>query len=54
LKIDIFNHVFPRSFFDKYIATGGRDIGKRVANVPVGVDLDFRFKVMDEFEGCGR
>jgi uncharacterized protein len=51
LKIDIFNHVFPRRFFDKYIATGGRDIGKRVANVPVGVDLDFRFKVMDEFEG---
>ena len=51
MKIDIFNHVFPRNFFDKYIATGGRDIGKRVANVPVGVDLDFRFKVMDEFEG---
>jgi predicted TIM-barrel fold metal-dependent hydrolase len=51
VKIDIFNHVFPRNFFDKYIATGGRDIGKRVANVPVGVDLDFRFKVMDEFEG---
>ena len=51
MKIDIFNHVFPKSFFDKYIATGGRDIGKRVANVPVGVDLDFRFKVMDEFEG---
>jgi len=51
LKIDIFNHVFPKSFFDKHIATGGRDIGKRVANVPVGVDLDFRFKVMDEFEG---
>ena len=51
MKIDIFNHVFPKSFFDKHIATGGRDIGKRVANVPVGVDLDFRFKVMDEFEG---
>jgi len=53
VKIDIFNHVFPRTFFDKYIAKGGsgKDIGKRVANIPVGVDLDYRFKVMDEFEG---
>jgi predicted TIM-barrel fold metal-dependent hydrolase len=50
VKIDIFNHVFPRSFFDKYIATGAtKDIGKRVANIPVGVDLDWRFRVLDEF-----
>jgi predicted TIM-barrel fold metal-dependent hydrolase len=52
VKIDIFNHVFPRAFFDKYIAKGNtKDIGKRVANIPVGVDLDYRFRVMDEFPG---
>jgi predicted TIM-barrel fold metal-dependent hydrolase len=50
--IDIFNHVFPKPFFDRYIATGavGKDIGKRVANIPVAVDLDQRFRVMDQFE----
>ena len=51
VKIDIFNHVFPKAFFDRYIrgGGGGKDIGKRVANIPVAVDLDYRFRVMDEF-----
>jgi aminocarboxymuconate-semialdehyde decarboxylase len=51
MKIDIFNHVFPKAFFDRYIRGGaaGKDIGKRVAQIPVAVDLDVRFRVMDEF-----
>ena len=51
MKIDIFNHVFPKAFFDRYVKTGGagKDIGRRMANVPVIVDLDYRFRVMDEF-----
>lgn len=51
MKIDVFNHVFPRPFFDRYIRTGavGKDIGKRVAHIPVAVDLDARFRAMDEF-----
>jgi aminocarboxymuconate-semialdehyde decarboxylase len=51
VKIDIFNHVFPRAYFDRYIRTGaaGKDIGKRVAHIPVAVDLDVRFRTMDEF-----
>jgi predicted TIM-barrel fold metal-dependent hydrolase len=51
VKIDIFNHIFPRAFFDRYIRTGasGKDIGKRVAHIPVAVDLDARFRAMDEF-----
>ena len=51
MKIDIFNHVFPRAFYDRYVVKGavGKDIGKRVANIPVAVDLDLRFKTMDEF-----
>jgi uncharacterized protein len=51
VKIDIFNHLFPRKFYDEYIARGraGADIGKRVQNIPTIVDLDARFRAMDEF-----
>jgi predicted TIM-barrel fold metal-dependent hydrolase len=51
-KIDIFNHIFPKSFFDKMIevAPNQKDIGKRVRSVPVIVDLEKRFRVMDQFE----
>jgi predicted TIM-barrel fold metal-dependent hydrolase len=50
VKIDIFNHVFPRSFFDRYIIGGpGKDILKRMANATVGYDLDHRFRILDEF-----
>ena len=51
MKIDIFNHVFPKTFFDRYISSGaaGKEIGKRMANATVGVDLDYRFRILDEF-----
>jgi predicted TIM-barrel fold metal-dependent hydrolase len=51
-KIDIFNHLFPQRFYDKMmeVAPNHKDIGKRVRNVPAIVDLDLRFKVMDQFE----
>jgi predicted TIM-barrel fold metal-dependent hydrolase len=51
MKIDIFNHVFPKPFFDKYVDAGsaGKDIGKRVSNIATIVDLDKRFKALDEF-----
>src|SRR5580698_7844347 len=49
MKIDLFNHFFPKRYFDQFIDTGGiRDIGKRVRNIQAIHDLDFRFKVMDE------
>jgi len=52
MKIDLFNHFFPKPFLDRYIETGyaGKDMGKRVRNVPTIADLDARFRVMDEFE----
>jgi predicted TIM-barrel fold metal-dependent hydrolase len=52
MKIDIFNHIFPKSYFDKMleIAPGGKDIHKRVRNVPSIVDLKERFRMMDLFE----
>ena len=51
MKIDIFNHIFPQKYFDEYIAGPKAlpDIGKRVRNMPTIVNLDARFKVMDEF-----
>jgi aminocarboxymuconate-semialdehyde decarboxylase len=51
MKIDIFNHFYPRRFFEQFIADGaaGKDMGKRVSNIPTLVDLDARFRAMDEF-----
>jgi len=52
MKIDIFNHIFPKVYFDKMmkVAPNYKDIGKRVREVPVLVDLDARFRVMDQFD----
>ncbi|OGP66549.1 MAG: amidohydrolase, partial [Deltaproteobacteria bacterium RBG_13_47_9] len=51
-KIDIFNHIFPKTYFDKMIriAPDGKDMHKRMRNIPCLVDLDERFRVMDKFE----
>ena len=52
MKIDIFNHIFPRIYYDKMmeVAPDHKDIGKRVRNVPVLVDLEARFRMMDTFD----
>ena len=51
MKIDIFNHLFPKNFFDQFINVGSafKDMGKRAQNVYAIADLDERFRVMDEF-----
>ena len=52
-KIDIFTHIFPRAYIDKMsqVAPDYKDAGKRVRGVPMLVDLDERFRVMDRFDG---
>ena len=52
MKIDIFNHIFPKIYYDKMMQVNPNleDIGKRTRGVPVLVDLDARFRMMDEFE----
>lgn len=52
MKIDIFNHIFPKIFYDKMmdIAPIIADLGKRVRGVPVLFDLDARFNTMDQFD----
>jgi len=49
VKIDIFNHIFPKKYYDKYIDAGqsGKDMGKRVANIKTIVDVDSRFRALD-------
>jgi aminocarboxymuconate-semialdehyde decarboxylase len=52
-KLDIFNHIFPRPFYDLMmkVAPDYGDMGKRVRNVPMLYDLEERFRIMDRFEG---
>ena len=51
MKIDVFNHFFPKPFYQKMmeVAPNHPDMGQRVRNIPTLVDLDERFRVMDEF-----
>ena len=51
-KIDIFTHIFPRAYADRMseVAPAYKDAGKRVRGVPMLVDLDERFRVMDRFD----
>jgi len=51
MKIDIYNHIFPKKFFNQYIDAGhgGKDIGKRVSNIQTIVDVDARLRILDEF-----
>lgn len=51
-KIDVFNHVFPERYFAMMVeaAPHQKDIGKRVRAIPMLVDLEERFRVMDRFD----
>lgn len=52
MKIDVFNHIFPAKYFDKMmdLAPSHKDMGKRVRAIPVLMDLEARFRVMDQFK----
>ena len=51
-KLDIFNHIFPKQFYELMmdIAPLHEDIGKRVRGIPMLHDLDERFRIMDRFD----
>ncbi|MEI9478533.1 MAG: amidohydrolase family protein [Deltaproteobacteria bacterium] len=51
MKIDIFSHIFPKSFFSKMveIMPNAVDMFKRVQNIPCYVNVDERFRIMDMF-----
>jgi len=52
-KIDAFCHLLPQAYADRLFAIDdspvARNIQKRVSGVPALVDMDVRFRVMDEF-----
>jgi aminocarboxymuconate-semialdehyde decarboxylase len=52
-KIDVFNHIYPEPYFRRMmeVAPDFKDIGKRMRNIPMLIDLDVRFRVMDRFDG---
>jgi predicted TIM-barrel fold metal-dependent hydrolase len=51
VKIDIFCHILPLAYFDRMTQMAGRSayMQKRVREIPVLLDLDQRFRVMDAF-----
>ena len=52
MKLDIFNHLFPKKFYERMLEVSpeGRDMQKRVRAIPCIVDLDERFRIMDMFD----
>ncbi len=52
MKLDVFNHIFPRPYFQKMleVAPKGKDMHRRVREIPSIVDLDERFRIMDRFD----
>jgi uncharacterized protein len=50
LKIDVFNHVFPRAYFERLqrVSTNKGAL-KRWLHIPFLHDLDVRFRMLDEF-----
>jgi aminocarboxymuconate-semialdehyde decarboxylase len=52
-KLDVFTHILPDAYFRRMmdVAPRHKDMGKRVRAVPMLIDLDERFRVMDRFDG---
>jgi aminocarboxymuconate-semialdehyde decarboxylase len=50
MRIDAFNHFFPKKYFEKLLASGLPDIGKRVTELPALHDVDHRRKIVGSFK----
>ncbi|MEW6666001.1 MAG: amidohydrolase family protein [Thermodesulfobacteriota bacterium] len=53
MKIDIFNHVIPKKYFDRLnqVTSNLGDLDRRMRSIPILVDMEARLRVMDEVEG---
>jgi hypothetical protein len=53
VKLDIFNHIAPKGYWDRMLEVVPKakatDMHKRVREIPCMVDLDERFRIMDKF-----
>ena len=54
MRIDAYTHFIPNKFFEKLVASGHGDIGKRVRGVPSIYDLDIRRKIVDKYPDYGQ
>ena len=52
-KIDVFPHILPRRYFERMLAVAppGLALQKRMSGIPVLVDVDGRFRIMDRYDG---
>ncbi len=52
MKIDLFCHILPPAYFERMTAISSRGayMQKRIREIPVMVDLDLRFRMMDLFD----
>ena len=53
MKIDVFPHILPRRYFDRMLETAppGMALQKRMSGIPVLVNVEQRFRIMDRYEG---
>ena len=50
LKIDVFNHIFPKPFFERLTdIVVNKGAIKRWLNIPFLHDLDVRFRMIEQF-----
>lgn len=51
MKIDIFPHIYPKSFAERILSDSGPaiEMAVRFRQIPVLTDLDLRFRIMDRF-----
>jgi uncharacterized protein len=52
MKLDVFNHICPRDYWERMlqVAPKAKNNQKRARGIPAVVDLDARFRVMDLFD----
>ncbi len=54
MKIDIFPHIFPQAFYDRMLTVSEKSSNyfqRRVQAIPMLVDLDMRYQLMDTIPG---
>ena len=49
MRIDAYTHFMPAKFFEKLVASGAGDIGKRMRSIPAIYDLEHRRKIVENF-----
>jgi aminocarboxymuconate-semialdehyde decarboxylase len=52
MKIDVFNHILPKAYFDKIqeVSPQAKDMSQRIRKIPCMIDVGERFRIMDQFD----